>query len=77
MVGTTGDNGFAETALKLLYQAGMDLSLVRTEDTATSTAVILVNASGKNMIRSFRARTNGWISISRRPHWTVCREVIS
>jgi ribokinase len=50
MVGATGDDGFSETALKLLRQAGTDLSLVRTEDAATGTAVILVDASGENMI---------------------------
>ncbi len=50
MVGAVGDDGFAATALNLLREAGTDLSLVKTEASATGTALILVDASGENMI---------------------------
>ncbi len=50
MVGAVGDDSFAETALKMLRGAGTDLSQVRTQAAATGTAVILVDASGENMI---------------------------
>lgn len=50
MVGSVGNDHFAETALNLLREAGTDLSMVKTEDLATGTAVILVDALGENMI---------------------------
>lgn len=50
MVGAVGSDHFAETALNLLREAGTYLSMVKTVCLATGTAVILVDASGENMI---------------------------
>lgn len=50
MVGAVGADQFAGTALNLLREAGTDLSMVKTEVSATGTAIILVDASGENMI---------------------------
>jgi len=50
MIGAVGNDHFAETALDLLREAGTDLSMVKREGLATGTAIILVDASGENMI---------------------------
>lgn len=50
MVAAVGDDAFAEPALALLSQAGVDLARVRTVDGSTGTALILVGGDGENMI---------------------------
>ena len=50
MVGAVGNDAFADQALALLRAGGVDLSYVRTVETATGIAVILVEASGENVI---------------------------
>jgi ribokinase len=50
MVGAVGDDVFAAAALAELNAASVDLSGVQTEPVATGTAIILVDASGQNMI---------------------------
>ncbi len=50
MVGAVGQDGFATPALSLLDQAGVDLSAVARVDEPTGTALILVGATGENMI---------------------------
>ncbi|MEO3386829.1 ribokinase [Mesorhizobium sp. CAU 1741] len=50
MVGAVGSDAFADQALDLLKAGGVDLSAVRVADTATGIAVILVDASGENVI---------------------------
>lgn len=48
--GAVGSDNFADAALRLLREAGADLSGVRTVDGATGTALIMVDAHGENMI---------------------------
>lgn len=48
--GAVGSDSFADEALRLLREAGADLSGVRTVDGATGTALIMVDAHGENMI---------------------------
>lgn len=50
MVGCVGSDDFATQALSLLRETGMDLSGVRRMDRHTGTALIIVDASGENMI---------------------------
>lgn len=50
MVGAVGNDAFAGEALALLREGGVDLSRVRAAQTATGIAVILVEASGENVI---------------------------
>ncbi|RYG56916.1 MAG: ribokinase [Alphaproteobacteria bacterium] len=50
LVGAVGDDAFAVAALAELTAASVDLSRVQTEPAATGTAIILVDASGQNMI---------------------------
>jgi ribokinase len=50
MVGAVGDDVFAAAALADLNAASVDLSGVQTQPAATGTAIILVDASGQNMI---------------------------
>lgn len=50
MVGAVGNDAFAGEALALLRDGGVDLSKVRTTETATGIASILVEADGENII---------------------------
>lgn len=50
MVGAVGRDDFAEPALALLREAGIDLSAVRSVTAATGTAIILVDRHGENVI---------------------------
>ena len=50
MAGAVGEDGFAEPALALLAEAGVDLSAVRRVGETTGTALILVGGTGENMI---------------------------
>lgn len=50
MIGAVGDDGFARAALDLLKRGGVDLDCVRRASAPTGTALILVAASGENMI---------------------------
>jgi ribokinase len=50
MVGAVGRDGFAEPALALLGEAGVNLSAVAHVEGPTGTALILVGGSGENMI---------------------------
>ncbi|MCO6185554.1 ribokinase [Rhizobium sp. L1K21] len=50
MAGAVGNDSFAKDALALLADAGTDLSLVRTTNGPTGTALILVGGDGENMI---------------------------
>lgn len=50
MVGSVGKDAFAEEALSLLAEGGVDLLSVREAHTATGIAVILVEESGENVI---------------------------
>jgi ribokinase len=50
LVGATGRDGFANTALSLLRQEGVDLSAVATCDEPTGAAFIAVDAHGENAI---------------------------
>ena len=50
MIGAVGDDGFARAALDLLKRGGVDLDGVRRASAPTGTALILVAASGENMI---------------------------
>jgi ribokinase len=50
MVGAVGTDDFAELALALLRQGGVDLSRVRGADGPTGVALILVEANGENVI---------------------------
>ncbi len=50
MVGAVGSDQFAEPALRLLDEAGADLSAVKHVTEPTGTALIIVGADGENMI---------------------------
>ncbi|NMG37950.1 ribokinase [Chelativorans sp. ZYF759] len=50
MIGAVGQDSFADQALNLLRQAGIDLASVRDSHATTGTALILVAASGENVI---------------------------
>ncbi len=50
MIGAVGDDAFAQEALELLNEAGVDLSGVRRAGAATGVALILVGGDGENMI---------------------------
>ncbi len=50
MGGAVGKDGFAEPALALLSEAGVELSAVKRVDEPTGTALILVGGTGENMI---------------------------
>jgi ribokinase len=50
LVGATGRDGFAATALSLLRQEGVDLSAVVASDEPTGAAFIAVDAHGENAI---------------------------
>ncbi|WP_173934563.1 ribokinase [Chelativorans sp. Marseille-P2723] len=50
MVGATGRDAFAEQALSLLGEAGVDLTSVKKTGAPTGTAMILVDDGGENMI---------------------------
>lgn len=50
MVGAVGNDAFADQATALLKADGVDLSLVRTAQTPTGIAVILVEKAGENVI---------------------------
>ena len=50
MIGAVGDDAFAQEALELLNEAGVDLSGVRRAGAATGVALILVDGDGENMI---------------------------
>lgn len=50
MAGAVGRDPFAEPALALLKEAGVDCSAVRAVDRPTGTALILVDATGENII---------------------------
>lgn len=50
MVGAVGQDSFADEALALLRQGGIDLSGVRETHTATGVALILVDGRGENVI---------------------------
>lgn len=61
MAGAAGDDTFAEPAMALLSEAGVDLGAVKTSPGATGTAVILVGEGGENMIAVIPA-ANGTIT---------------
>ena len=50
MAGAVGKDTFADPALALLDEAGVDLSSVRRTEEPTGTALILVGGTGENMI---------------------------
>lgn len=50
MIGAVGGDAFADEALELLAEAGVDLSAVRQSRAATGVALILVGDDGENMI---------------------------
>jgi ribokinase len=51
LLGAVGQDGFAEQALHLLREAGVDLSgVIEAEDATTGIAMILLDASGENSI---------------------------
>jgi len=50
MIGAVGQDSFADQALQLLRQAGIDLAGVRDSHSTTGTALILVASSGENVI---------------------------
>lgn len=50
MAGAVGTDKFADAALELLEEAGVDLSAVARSDQPTGTALILVGGNGENMI---------------------------
>jgi len=50
MAGAVGQDAFADQALALLQEGGVDLSRMRRAETATGIAVILVEAAGENVI---------------------------
>ena len=50
MFGAVGDDSFAEEALALLREGGVDLGGVRRVDQPTGVALILVDAAGENQI---------------------------
>lgn len=50
MVGAVGKDAFAENALLLLKQDGVDLSRVRETSAPTGTAIIMVGGDGENVI---------------------------
>ncbi|MGY6709926.1 MAG: ribokinase [Rhizobiaceae bacterium] len=50
MIGAVGQDSFADQALRLLRQAGIDLAGVRDSHSTTGTALILVASSGENVI---------------------------
>ena len=50
MIGAVGDDAFAQEALELLNEAGVDLSGVRRAGAATGVALILVDGDGENVI---------------------------
>ena len=50
MIGCVGDDAFAREALAGLEEAGVDVTAVRTVDTPTGVAVIVVAADGENTI---------------------------
>jgi len=50
MIGSVGDDSFAEAALALLRQGGVDLAGVHVSHAATGIALILVGDGGENMI---------------------------
>lgn len=50
MAGAVGKDGFANDAVALLKDGGADLSLVKSVEAPTGTALILVEADGENMI---------------------------
>ncbi|THF50695.1 ribokinase [Allorhizobium terrae] len=50
MAGAVGKDGFANDAVALLKDGGTDLSLVKSVEAPTGTALILVEADGENMI---------------------------
>ncbi len=61
MASAVGKDGFAEPALALLAEAGVDLSGVKHVDGPTGTALILVGGDGENMI-AVVAGANGTIT---------------
>lgn len=50
MAGAVGSDNFADMALDLLKSSGANLDNVKSTDTATGTALILVGGDGENMI---------------------------
>jgi ribokinase len=50
MVGAVGGDAFAEEALALLAEGGVDLSAIRHVEAATGVALILVEKAGENVI---------------------------
>ncbi|MBP2235823.1 ribokinase [Sinorhizobium kostiense] len=50
MAGAVGSDSFAEGALALLSEAGVDLGLTKTVDAPTGTAHIIVGGDGENVI---------------------------
>lgn len=50
MIGAVGQDNFADQALQLLRQAGIDLAGVRDSHSTTGTALILVASNGENVI---------------------------
>ncbi len=50
MIGAVGKDAFADEALALLDQGGVDLSKIERIHAATGTALILVDAAGENVI---------------------------
>ncbi|TPK32480.1 ribokinase [Mesorhizobium sp. B2-5-4] len=50
MIGAVGNDSFAGDAMRLLREAGVDLSRIRESDRPTGTALILVDERGENII---------------------------
>ncbi|RWD98768.1 ribokinase [Mesorhizobium sp.] len=50
MIGAVGNDSFAGDAIRLLTEAGIDLSGIRRSSQPTGTALILVDARGENII---------------------------
>jgi len=69
MTGAVGRDNFAEPALELLRQGGVDLAGVRRSDATTGIALILVDANGQNQITVI-AGANGEISATHVPAFT-------
>jgi ribokinase len=60
-VSAVGDDAFADLALDLLKQGGVDLSQLRKADAATGIAMIFVDAAGENVI-AILPGANGTVS---------------
>jgi ribokinase len=62
-VSAVGDDAFADMALALLRDGGVDLTQMRTADAATGIAMIFVDAEGENVI-AILPGANGTVSVA-------------